>query len=75
MLVTGIGQSVVIGPIYIAEVAPAPIRGLATCFFSGFAYLSLIMAYFVKFGAALHQYGTMAQWASRHLSSFTPEIC
>lgn len=64
-LAAGIGQSVVIGPVYLAEVAPAPIRGLATCFFSGFAYLSLVIAYFVNFGVARRQYGTAAQWVSR----------
>lgn len=58
----GIGQSVVVGPIYVAEIAPAPIRGLCTCFYAGFAYLALVIAYFASYGAALQENGTPAQW-------------
>lgn len=35
----GVGQTPVIGPIYLGEVAPACIRGLCTCFFTGAVYL------------------------------------
>ncbi|CAG9941896.1 unnamed protein product [Clonostachys rosea f. rosea IK726] len=31
----GIGETVVIGPVYLSEIAPAPIRGLCTCAFTG----------------------------------------
>jgi MFS family permease len=30
----GVGQTPVVGPVYLAEIAPASIRGLCTCFFS-----------------------------------------
>lgn len=35
----GIGQTVVVAPVYLAEIAPASIRGLCTCMFTGFVYL------------------------------------
>lgn len=31
----GVGQTVVVAPVYLAEIAPAPIRGLCTCVFTG----------------------------------------
>jgi MFS family permease len=34
----GIGEIVVIGPVYLSEIAPAPIRGLCTCAFTGELY-------------------------------------
>lgn len=37
----GIGQTCVVGPIYLSEVSPAPIRGLCTCMFTGAVYLSV----------------------------------
>ena len=56
-----------VGPIYLAEIAPAPIRGLCTCFFTGFSYLILVVAYFANYGAQLHLNGTNAQWVSEPL--------
>lgn len=35
----GIGETVVVGPVYLSEIAPAPIRGLCTCAFTGCVYL------------------------------------
>lgn len=35
----GIGQTCVVGPIYLSEISPAPIRGLCTCMFTGAVYL------------------------------------
>ncbi|KYK54289.1 MFS quinate transporter [Drechmeria coniospora] len=50
----GVGQTPVVGPIYIAEVAPASIRGLCTCFFTGAVYIGIVLAYFTNYGCALH---------------------
>lgn len=41
-------------PIYIAEVAPASIRGLCTCFFTGAVYIGIVLAYFTNYGASIH---------------------
>ncbi|OAP56115.1 hypothetical protein AYL99_09294 [Fonsecaea erecta] len=58
----GVGQSVVVGPVYLAEIAPAPIRGLCTCVFAGFNYIGILIAYFANYGCAKHLKGTQAQW-------------
>lgn len=50
----GVGQTPVIGPIYIAEVTPAAIRGLCTCIFTGFVYLGIVLAYFTNYGAQIN---------------------
>lgn len=50
----GVGQTPVIGPIYLGEVAPACIRGLCTCFFTGAVYLGIVLAYFANYGAHVH---------------------
>ncbi|KAI1340204.1 general substrate transporter [Xylariaceae sp. FL0016] len=47
----GVGQTPVVGPIYIAEIAPASVRGLCTCIFTGFVYLGIVLAYFTNYGA------------------------
>jgi len=47
----GIGQTPVVGPVYIAEIAPASIRGLCTCIFTGFVYLGIVLAYCTNYGA------------------------
>lgn len=39
---------------YIAEVAPASIRGLCTCFFTGAVYLGIVLAYFTNYGCHIH---------------------
>ena len=41
-------------PIYIAEIAPASIRGLCTCFFTGAVYLGIVLAYFTNYGCEIH---------------------
>ncbi|KAJ5833960.1 hypothetical protein N7474_002271 [Penicillium riverlandense] len=46
----GVGQTVVVAPIYLAEIAPASIRGLCTCVFTGFVYLGIVLAYFANYG-------------------------
>lgn len=60
----GVGQSVVVGPVYLAEVAPASIRGLCTCVFAGFNYIGILVAYFANYGCAIHEKGTKNQWVS-----------
>lgn len=50
----GIGQTVVVAPVYLAEIAPASIRGLCTCVFTGFVYLGIVLAYFANYGAAVN---------------------
>ncbi|KAK5989360.1 putative quinate permease [Cladobotryum mycophilum] len=50
----GVGQTPVVGPIYIAEVAPASIRGLCTCMFTGAVYLGIVLSYFANYGCNLH---------------------
>ena len=41
-------------PVYIAEIAPASIRGLCTCFFTSAVYIGIVLAYFTNYGCALH---------------------
>ncbi|KAI0131907.1 quinate permease [Xylariales sp. AK1849] len=50
----GVGQTPVVGPVYIAEIAPASIRGLCTCIFTGFVYLGIVLAYFANYGAQVN---------------------
>ncbi|KAA8642542.1 hypothetical protein EYZ11_004519 [Aspergillus tanneri] len=50
----GVGQTVVVGPVYLAEIAPASIRGLCTCIFTGFVYLGIVLAYFTNYGCQVH---------------------
>lgn len=59
----GIGQSVVVGPTYLAEVAPKNVRGLCTCVFSGSVYLGVMLEYFANYSTTLHFSGkSRAQW-------------
>ncbi|KAL7921369.1 general substrate transporter [Trichoderma austrokoningii] len=59
----GVGQTPVVGPIYVAEIAPASIRGLCTCFFTGAVYLGVLLAYFANYGCQLHiANGSPNQW-------------
>lgn len=50
----GIGQTAVVGPTYLAEVAPQSIRGAMTSVFAASVYLGTTIAYFANYGAALH---------------------
>ncbi|KAK9417662.1 putative Major facilitator superfamily (MFS) profile domain-containing protein [Seiridium unicorne] len=50
----GVGQTPVVGPVYIAEIAPASVRGLCTCIFTGFVYLGIVLAYFANYGAQVN---------------------
>ncbi|KAK2755087.1 hypothetical protein FQN54_006616 [Arachnomyces sp. PD_36] len=58
----GIGETVVVGPVYLSEIAPAPIRGLCTCAFTGSVYLGIVIAYFANYGAQLNLEDTPARW-------------
>lgn len=59
----GIGQTPVVGPVYIAEIAPAHIRGLCTCIFTGFVYLGIVLAYFANYGCQVNLGDTThARW-------------
>ncbi|CAK9441148.1 uncharacterized protein LODBEIA_P50170 [Lodderomyces beijingensis] len=49
-----VGQTAAIGPVYMSEVAPSPIRGLANCIFAGAVYLGIMLGYFVNYGSVLH---------------------
>ncbi|KAK0628765.1 general substrate transporter [Bombardia bombarda] len=50
----GVGQTPVVGPVYIAEIAPASIRGFCTCIFTGFVYLGIVLAYFTNYGCQVN---------------------
>ncbi|KAM0343742.1 hypothetical protein ACHAPU_008167 [Fusarium lateritium] len=59
----GIGQTAVVGPVYLAEIAPTAVRGLCTCVFSGFVYLGIVLAYFANYGCSRHMGDdTHARW-------------
>lgn len=49
-----IGQTVVLGPTYLSEIAPKAIRGLCTCVFAGAVYFGVMISYFAHYGTALH---------------------
>ncbi|KAM4065736.1 major facilitator superfamily protein [Hirsutella rhossiliensis] len=50
----GVGQTPVVGPVYISEIAPSAIRGLCTAIFTGFVYLGIVLAYFTNYGCAVN---------------------
>ncbi|KAK6003417.1 hypothetical protein QM012_009188 [Aureobasidium pullulans] len=50
----GIGQTTVVAPTYLAEVAPKSIRGLCVGLFSGSVYLGIMLGYFASYGTSLH---------------------
>ncbi|PMD67582.1 putative MFS quinate transporter [Hyaloscypha bicolor E] len=59
----GVGQTTVVGPVYLAEIAPASIRGLCTCIFTGFVYLGIVLAYFANYGCSVNLgERTIARW-------------
>jgi MFS family permease len=61
----GVGQTTVVGPVYLAEIAPASIRGLCTCIFTGFVYLGIVLAYFANYGCSVNLgERTIARWVS-----------
>ncbi|CAG8952430.1 hypothetical protein HYFRA_00001177 [Hymenoscyphus fraxineus] len=50
----GIGQTTVVAPVYLSEIAPKSVRGLCTCAFSGSVYIGIMLAYFASWGSELH---------------------
>ncbi|KAL2162337.1 hypothetical protein VTH06DRAFT_7250 [Thermothelomyces fergusii] len=56
----GVGQTPVVGPVYIAEITPASIRGLCTCLFTGFVYIGIVLAYFTNYGCQVNMGETTA---------------
>ncbi|KAL6450945.1 qutD Probable quinate permease [Candida maltosa Xu316] len=59
----GVGQTVAIGPCYLAEVAPPNIRGLIVSIFSGSVYFAVMLSYGSNYGTAKHMDGSSnAQW-------------
>ncbi|GLA20959.1 hypothetical protein AnigIFM62618_009933 [Aspergillus niger] len=50
----GIGQAGIIGPIYLAEVAPTAWRGLLVCTYASSEYIGVLIGYFAGYGASLH---------------------
>ncbi|KAK3670467.1 hypothetical protein LTR78_009708 [Recurvomyces mirabilis] len=50
----GIGQTTVIAPAYLSEVAPRGMRGLCVCIFSGCVYHGIMLGYFANYGTSLH---------------------
>ena len=57
----GIGQTTVVAPTYLAEIAPRSIRGLCVTVFSGFVYLGIMLGYFTSWGSSLHISNRSAQ--------------
>ncbi|BEJ15439.1 hypothetical protein CspHIS471_0500440 [Cutaneotrichosporon sp. HIS471] len=58
----GIGQTPVVGPVYLAEIAPASVRGLCTCMFTGMVYLGINIAYFTNYGMQMNAPNGPARW-------------
>ncbi|KAJ5673611.1 general substrate transporter [Penicillium longicatenatum] len=59
----GIGQAGIIGPIYLAEVAPTSRRGLLVGIYASSEYIGILIGYFAGYGASLHLSNTSSeQW-------------
>ncbi len=58
----GIGQTPVVGPVYLAEIAPASVRGLCTCMFTGMVYLGINIAYFTNYGMQMNAPNGSPRW-------------
>jgi MFS family permease len=50
----GVGMTVVVGPTYIAEIAPKTIRGMLTNIFAGSVYLGATIAFFSNWRASVN---------------------
>ncbi|KAJ5788219.1 hypothetical protein N7457_003209 [Penicillium paradoxum] len=48
----GVGMTTVVGPTYLAEVAPKEIRGMLTNIFAGAVYFGVTIAYFANWGCS-----------------------
>ncbi|OJI88905.1 hypothetical protein ASPTUDRAFT_60701 [Aspergillus tubingensis CBS 134.48] len=59
----GVGQAGVVGPIYLAEVAPTASRGLLVGLYASSEYVGVLIGYFSGWGASLHISGdSNTQW-------------
>lgn len=59
----GIGMTSVVCPTYEVEVAPANVRGLCACLYSGSVYLGVMLGQFSNLGTSLHMSeGDRNQW-------------
>ncbi|KAK4634419.1 Quinate permease [Fulvia fulva] len=64
----GIGQTTVVAPSYLAEIAPKFTRGLCVCMFSGSVYLSILLGYFASWGSSIHiSNSSQLQWVVPNL--------
>jgi MFS family permease len=70
----GIGETVVVGPVYLSEIAPAQIRGLCTCIFTGFVYIGIMVAYFANWGTQVTLEDNLSRWVSDISRSGVPTI-
>ncbi|KAL3456654.1 general substrate transporter [Aspergillus heterothallicus] len=57
----GIGQANIVGPTYLAEVAPARHRRLLVGIFSASEYVGIVVGYFAGYGASIHQSSNSSQ--------------
>lgn len=61
----GIGMTTVVGPMYIAEIAPKSVRGMLTNMFAGSVYLGATIAFFSNWRASVNlSNGTRWQWVA-----------
>lgn len=64
----GIGQTTVVAPTYLAEIAPRFTRGFCVCMFSGSVYIGIMLAYFASWGSSIHiSSDTSLQWVIPNL--------
>ncbi|KAJ5296255.1 Alpha/beta hydrolase fold-3 [Penicillium atrosanguineum] len=62
----GVGQTVVVAPVYLAEISPASIRGLCTCVFTGFVYLGVYFCQPVSSWPTSQIMAAKSIWATIH---------
>lgn len=53
----GVGMTSVVCPTYAVEVAPANVRGLCACMYSGSVYLGVMIGQFANLGTTIHIHG------------------
>ncbi|OJJ80606.1 uncharacterized protein ASPGLDRAFT_1502171 [Aspergillus glaucus CBS 516.65] len=70
----GVGMTTVVGPTYLAEVAPKAIRGMLTNIFAGAVYFGVMIAYFANWGCSENiSDSSRSQWNS-HVISQTDKL-
>ncbi len=58
----GVGGSSVLGPMYIAEIAPAKLRGRLVGFFQFNVVFGILVAYFSNYIISLQHFGVATEW-------------